>query len=185
MDEATNIISSCTFSVTVRDCEPPVIHSVTASPDVLWPPNHQLQQVVATINVTDDKDPHPTVKLVSITSSEPDNGLGDGDTPNDQRPAIRSHARIVITTRQAEGRAVAVEIEDNGKGISPENLPRIFDPFFTTKEVGAGTGLGLSITYSIVKEHGGEISLVPSAEGATFEVEFPFASEEAVEESLL
>jgi hypothetical protein len=64
------------------DHTPPAL-TVTLSPTVLWPPNHQMQEVVATITVTDDKDPHPTVKLVSITSSEPDDGLGDGDMPND------------------------------------------------------------------------------------------------------
>ena len=68
------------------DRTPPVL-SVTLSPTVLWPPNHQLQEVVAKISVTDDKDPHPSVRLVSITSSEPDNGLGDGDTPNDVQQA--------------------------------------------------------------------------------------------------
>jgi pimeloyl-ACP methyl ester carboxylesterase len=68
------------------DHTPPAL-TVTLSPVVLWPPNHQLQEVDATITVTDDKDPNPTVRLVSITSSEPDNGLGDGDTPNDIQQA--------------------------------------------------------------------------------------------------
>jgi hypothetical protein len=68
------------------DHTPPTL-TVTLSPTVLWPPNHQMQEVVATITVTDDKDPHPTVTLVSITSSEPDNGLGDGDKANDIQEA--------------------------------------------------------------------------------------------------
>jgi signal transduction histidine kinase len=50
----------------------------------------------------------------------------------------------------------------------------VFDPFYTTSPVGKGTGLGLSICYSIVKQHGGSIS-VKSAEGvgSTFSVTLP------------
>ena len=63
---------------------------------------------------------------------------------------------------------------------------RVFDPFFTTKEVGSGTGLGLSITYSIVKEHGGEISVVsPPGEGAKFTIELPRGGERPPVEPLL
>jgi hypothetical protein len=68
------------------DHTPPAL-SVTLSPVVLWPPNHQLQEVEATINVQDDKDANPTVRLLSIVSSEPDNGLGDGDVPDDVQEA--------------------------------------------------------------------------------------------------
>jgi len=71
---------------------------------------------------------------------------------------------ITLTTRREGRDYVAVEVSDNGKGISPEVLPKIFDPFFTTKEVGRGTGLGLSIAYKIVQHHGGTIT-VDSAVG--------------------
>jgi len=59
---------------------------------------------------------------------------------------------------------VAVDIIDNGVGITKDVMPKIFDPFFTTKEVGKGTGLGLSIVYKIVEQHGGTIK-VHSKEG--------------------
>ncbi len=65
--------------------------------------------------------------------------------------------KISITTRAPDAAHVAVDVEDNGKGIAPEVLPKIFDPFFTTKDVGQGTGLGLSIAYKIVQSHGGKI----------------------------
>lgn len=52
---------------------------------------------------------------------------------------------------------IEIAITDNGSGISKENIAQLFDPFFTTKPEGEGTGLGLSISFSIIKEHGGEI----------------------------
>ena len=48
-----------------------------------WPPNHKYVTVEATIKVSDNFDPNPTVTLVSVMSNEPDVGLGDGDMPND------------------------------------------------------------------------------------------------------
>jgi C4-dicarboxylate-specific signal transduction histidine kinase len=71
---------------------------------------------------------------------------------------------------------VRITVADSGAGILPDVEGRIFDPFFTTKEVGAGTGLGLSITYSIVKEHGGQIAVEgrPGV-GALFTIELPLA----------
>ncbi len=87
-------------------------------------------------------------------------------------------ARIQIKTTSQAG-IVEVSFRDNGYGISQPD--RIFDPFFTTKEVGKGTGLGLSICYGIVHEHGGEILCQNNAgaDGATFMVRFPAASESA------
>lgn len=48
---------------------------------------------------------------------------------------------------------VEIIVEDEGPGISLENLSKIFDPYFTTKK--SGSGLGLAISYSIVKKHSG------------------------------
>ena len=68
--------------VGICDLVPPSLE-VVVSPDVLWPPNHKYVEVNASLAVSDNFDPNPVVTLVSVTSSEPDNGLGDGDTPND------------------------------------------------------------------------------------------------------
>ncbi|WP_394129201.1 cache domain-containing protein [Shewanella maritima] len=52
---------------------------------------------------------------------------------------------------------VKIEIEDEGVGISEEQLSRIFDPFYTTRK--DGTGLGLSLSYGIIKRIGGTIEV--------------------------
>ncbi len=67
-----------------------------------------------------------------------------------------------------------VVIEDQGKGIAPENLSKIFDPFFSTKERGKGSGLGLAICYQILQEHHGRIAVESKlGEGTTFKLVLP------------
>ena len=79
---------------------------------------------------------------------------------NNAKDAVQAKGRglLRIETRQA-GEEVRVEIEDDGCGMSEDQLERVFFPFFTTKEVGKGTGLGLSISYGIVESHGGRIEV--------------------------
>ncbi len=73
---------------------------------------------------------------------------------------------------------VTVEVEDNGRGIPPDVLPRIFEPFFTTKGVGKGTGMGLDITHRIVvNNHGGTITVDSEPGRTTFRVCLPVQAE--------
>jgi signal transduction histidine kinase len=71
------------------------------------------------------------------------------------------------------GNYVRITVEDNGKGISPDNLDKIFDPYFSTKNsvTQKGLGLGLALCYSIIKKHKGHIQ-VDSAEGKGTKVTF-------------
>ena len=79
-----------------------------------------------------------------------------------------------------EAGQVELEVEDNGRGIAPEVLPRIFDPFFTTKEIGRGTGLGLAITYGIVERHKGRIQAFSTlGQGTLFRLTLPLGGKEA------
>lgn len=65
--------------VLVGVCQSPTA-TVSVTPNLLWPPNHKYRTVEATVGVSGDVS---TITLVSVTSDEPDNGQGDGDTPND------------------------------------------------------------------------------------------------------
>jgi hypothetical protein len=72
------------------DCDPdtvPPVIEITLSPDVLWPPNHKLVEVCATVTTFDVCDADPDITLDSITSSEDDDGLGDGNTVDDVQGA--------------------------------------------------------------------------------------------------
>jgi M6 family metalloprotease-like protein len=73
---------TATANVEVIDATPPDI-DVVMDRDALWPPNHKLVEVCAEITVTDNCDPDPDVALVSVTSDEPDNDKGDGNTVDD------------------------------------------------------------------------------------------------------
>jgi signal transduction histidine kinase len=87
--------------------------------------------------------------------------------------AIEGKGTIQVRSRKAKG-AVAIEVTDSGRGMSPEVQARLFEPFFTTKPVGKGLGLGLSISAMIVQNHGGTISLTSQVgTGTTFRVVLP------------
>ncbi|MGD9486955.1 MAG: PAS domain-containing sensor histidine kinase [Calditrichaceae bacterium] len=71
---------------------------------------------------------------------------------------------------------VKIKIEDNGEGISEENLNKMFDLYFTTKQ--SGTGLGLSIVHRIITDHKGTISAESkSGQGTAFYVQLPKIAE--------
>nr|WP_244279888.1 ATP-binding protein [Leptospira brenneri] len=80
--------------------------------------------------------------------------------------------RILLKDEQTEA---LVLIEDNGKGIPEEILPRIFEPFFTTKELGMGTGLGLSIVQKIIENHNGNIHVESEPGKTLFTIRIPLA----------
>lgn len=63
----------------------PTFDEVSVTPELLWSPNHKYVDVTATVTVSDNFDPNPTITLVSVTSNEPDNAPGpeDGNTVND------------------------------------------------------------------------------------------------------
>jgi signal transduction histidine kinase len=69
---------------------------------------------------------------------------------------------------------IYVSFQDNGPGISPEDLPRIFDPFFSTQEKVSQVGLGLWICHMMIIAYGGRISIDSEiGKGSLFTVELP------------
>ncbi len=69
-----------------------------------------------------------------------------------------------------------VDVEDTGRGIPADLLPRVFEPFFSTKPPGKGAGLGLYIAEGIVNAHGGRIEIHSvEGEGTVVRVHLPAA----------
>jgi signal transduction histidine kinase len=89
---------------------------------------------------------------------------------------------IWIAIRQHDSSRVRWDVRDNGAGIPEQDLLAVFDPFFTTKKRGEGTGLGLPVAASIVRNHGGEISLASAVgQGTTLTILWPISREDHVE----
>jgi len=76
-----------------------------------------------------------------------------------------------------EGRYLKISLQDEGIGISKENLSHIFDPYFTTRK--EGTGLGLAVVFSIIKKHGGYITAESQeGNGSAFHIYLPASEKE-------
>lgn len=75
-----------------------------------------------------------------------------------------------------EGDYLRISIRDTGAGIPAENLAKIFDPYYSTKDTYSqkGLGLGLAVCYSIIKRHGGLVTVESQVgEGTTFNIYLP------------
>jgi len=80
----------------------------------------------------------------------------------------RGNGRIAVSARGLADK-VHLHVDDDGPGMDPQDLARVFDPFFSKKDRPDASGLGMFISYSIVRNHGGEIT-VDSRLGEGFKV---------------
>ncbi|MGB8508187.1 MAG: HYR domain-containing protein, partial [Pyrinomonadaceae bacterium] len=91
--DSSGNMSSCAFTVTVQDTQPPTLSAVTATPSSLWPPNHKMKTV--TVNYTTSDNCGGGVGCVlSVTSNEPIDGTGDGDTSPDWLIVDAHHVQL-------------------------------------------------------------------------------------------
>lgn len=78
------------------------------------------------------------------------------------------------------GRYVRIAVKDSGVGIPEEIRQKIFDPYFTTKPY--GNGLGLATSYSIIRNHGGHITVASTpGKGTTFMIYLPASDKNLTE----
>ncbi|PTY03652.1 hypothetical protein DB347_20675 [Opitutaceae bacterium EW11] len=105
-------------------------------------------------------------------------------TPDSGSVKLRAE-NIVLDSGAAperlSGKYVRITVSDTGTGIAPEILPKIFDPYFSTKRRGdqKGMGLGLTICRSILRRHGGSISVESRlGEGTTVVCHLPALRDE-------
>jgi signal transduction histidine kinase len=78
---------------------------------------------------------------------------------------------ITLSARRANDR-LYLRVSDTGPGVPAAIADRLFEPFVTGRA--EGTGLGLAIVREIARAHGGDAPLIPSENGAMFEIELPW-----------
>lgn len=98
-------------------------------------------------------------------------------TPNGQvivSTGVENRIGLSTDKDTDDTRYVYLTVQDSGPGIGSEHLDHIFEPFYTTKKMGhSGSGLGLSVVWSTVKEHGGEVRIEDTHNGACFKLLLP------------
>jgi hypothetical protein len=124
---ATNVVGTSTgsFTVTVQDTTPPAIVSIDATPrEVLWPNNHKMQHTTIVVVATDAVDAHPTARVLSVTSDQPENDGGDGDTSPDW--AITGDLTVDLRSERSFGLdrhyTITVEVKDFSGNTSTGTL---------------------------------------------------------------
>lgn len=90
---------SCSFNITVNDTEFPVVSAATVDKSLLWPPNHQLETVTVNYTATDNCSVNC---VLTVSSNEPLDGLGDGDTSPDWE-VIDAHHVLLRVERSGTG----------------------------------------------------------------------------------
>lgn len=128
---------------------------------MIYADSGQISQVIQNI-ILNAKDAMPDGGRISVTCSNVED-LASG-----------------LLLRQYKGNFVQIIIRDSGIGIPRDIMGSIFDPYFTTKQ--EGNGLGLAICHSIIKKHGGHITVHSEPrQGAVFSIYLPaFLSSDSV-----
>lgn len=113
---------------------------------------------------------------------------------NNAAEALQSCGQIILATKNTQlttpyqgyetiepGEYVVISVEDDGPGISSQDIQQIFSPFYSKKVMGrSGTGLGLAVVWNTIHDHGGFIDVVSSNKGSMFALYFPASKSQQV-----
>ncbi|MGE5106607.1 MAG: HYR domain-containing protein, partial [Sphingobacteriales bacterium] len=107
--DAHSNTASCTQTITVKDNQPPAITGISATPSVLWPPNHTMRDV--TISYSSADNCGIANCSLSVSSNEPIDGTGDGDTSPDWIIVDGNHLKLrAERSAQGNGRIYTITI---------------------------------------------------------------------------
>jgi len=131
--------------------------------------------------------PYLEGKLHNINCSAMHLGKSLMNLVNNAAEAIQGKGQIILATKNVRfaaphhgyeviepGEYVMISVEDDGPGISPQDISQIFSPFYSKKVMGrSGTGLGLAVVWNTVHDHGGFVDVTSSDRGSLFSLYFP------------
>lgn len=107
----------------------------------------------------------------------------DQAMPDGGKITIQSENIIIDTDNSlnlSSGKYVKISIEDQGVGIHKNYISKVFDPYYTTKQ--KGSGLGLATSYSVIKKHGGQLTVYSEVtKGTAFHIYLPATEQSTVE----
>ena len=107
VDDGNGKTATDTVKITVKDNTPPAINSVSASPSVLWPPNHNMRSVTVSVNVSDPRDTDVSCVIVSVTSNEPEgDNAPDWEITGDLTVKLRAER-----SGKGDGRVYTINVE--------------------------------------------------------------------------
>jgi two-component system, cell cycle sensor histidine kinase and response regulator CckA len=131
--------------------------------------------------------PYLEGKLLNIRCSAMHLSKSIMNLVNNAAEAIQTRGQIILATKNVyfsepyqgyetigPGEYVMISVEDNGPGISSQDIKQIFSPFYSKKVMGrSGTGLGLAVVWNTVHDHGGSIDVISTTKGTLFSLYFP------------
>ena len=151
-------------AVNLQKIKPDIVITTSLSPNlpkVCCSPTHVNKCIMNLVmNATEAFSTFGEIKVSSSVLS----------LPNDSLP------EVILPS----GDYVVVTVEDNGSGISAEDLIHIFEPFYTKKKMGhSGTGIGLTVVWNCMEDHGGVVRVKSDkGKGTTFTLLFPLGGGE-------
>jgi hypothetical protein len=103
VDDGHAGVSTDEVVIEVVDTRPPEIHAAVVTPAELWPPDHKMRESRVTVEVSDLCDANPTCRIVAVSSNEPVNSSGDGNTAEDWQ--IIAPLTVMLRAERAGGGA--------------------------------------------------------------------------------
>jgi uncharacterized repeat protein (TIGR01451 family) len=120
-----DLANNSATATTTASNPPPTITNATADPSSLWPPNHRMVNVTVSYDVTDNCALPPDSCTLSVTSNEPVNGKGDGDTFPDWI-VVDDHHVLLRAERAGNGNGriytITITCTDSGGNSSDEQV---------------------------------------------------------------